>query len=88
MSVGLASVLGDDEPGQSLIRELEDSGVDCRMCLRCDGGITGIYLAIENEIGALVGAVAQTDLLDRHAAKLVSAIETHSKPLNPMPIIE
>ncbi len=75
LSVGLCSVVGDDDAGLALLRDLTKAGVDCSDVLRINGSVTGQYIAIEDDRGDLFGAIADASVLDEHTDQLVQQAE-------------
>ncbi len=70
-AVGLCAVVGDDEPGDALLREVASAGVDCTPMVRVTGATTDAYVAIEDQTGALVAAVADAGLLEGNVSTVV-----------------
>lgn len=68
----LCSSVGDDAPGQTLIRELQAKGINCARVIRIKGASTGHYLAIEDHHGDLFAAIADAAVLDENPDKIVN----------------
>lgn len=69
-AVSLCSVVGEDAAGQSLVQDLEALGVDCTHLLQIATGITGQYIAIEDNRGDLFAAIADASLLEQNEEAL------------------
>lgn len=70
---GLCAVIGEDGPGRDIIALMEAEGIERQHMVFVRGERTGAYLAIEDEHGELVAAVADTTALDGHEATLIEA---------------
>ena len=68
--VGLCAAVGDDAAGDALMRQAVDAGIDCSHLLRIAGAATDAYVAIEDNSGDLVGAVADAGLAEDHAGTI------------------
>ncbi|WP_347266383.1 PfkB family carbohydrate kinase [Paracoccus sp. (in: a-proteobacteria)] len=75
--VALLSVLGCDAPGEALIAEAAQRGVDTRWILRDGRLATGSYVAIESPQG-LVAAVADTRALDAAGTAILAPLRDGS----------
>lgn len=67
----LCAVVGRDEAGASLIAQAGASAADCGHVLMIEGSATSRYIAIENANGELFAAIADTDVLEANADKIV-----------------
>lgn len=60
----LVSAFGRDHHGEFLLKQNQDSGIDCHGCFWFDGASSS-YLAIHDEQGEMQLAIADTTLLDK-----------------------
>ncbi len=63
--VRLVSVFGEETFGQMCWRECQDIGLDLTLSERDKEMRTGIYLCINNQMGEMIAAVADTDIINR-----------------------
>ncbi|MEO0624882.1 MAG: PfkB family carbohydrate kinase [Pseudomonadota bacterium] len=70
----LCAVVGDDDAGTALIGCAEAAGVDCTHVTRIAGAATNRYLAIEDNTGNLVAAIADTALMEVWSADLTGQL--------------
>jgi pseudouridine kinase len=60
----LLSAVGDDHAGTVLMTHTADAGVDTSLVVRVAGANTGSYVAIQDQSGAVMVAVAHYDVVD------------------------
>ena len=70
ISVSLCSVVGDDPEGERLLALGARQGIDISTVCRVPDARTDVYVALESPDTGLFGAVAQTALLEEHAARI------------------
>lgn len=71
--VALVAAVGRDAPGEALLADLAERGVDLRGICR-DAGATDAYVAIEGDGGALHAAVADCRALERAGLALLAPL--------------
>lgn len=73
---GLCAALGADAEGAALLAWLRTAGVDTTATIQVEGAVTGTYLAIEDDLGELVAAVASNALVETAANTLLDRLAT------------
>ncbi|WP_350334828.1 carbohydrate kinase family protein [Coralliovum pocilloporae] len=71
-AIGLLSVIGDDQDGQTLLSRCRSDGLSTELLHQVPGRETARYLAIEDEAGDLVTAIAAMDIYSALSADLIS----------------
>ncbi len=66
----LCSVVGDDDAGRALIETLQGQGVDCTDVIRIKDRATDQYIAIEDNNGNLIAAIADATLLEQNHGQI------------------
>lgn len=60
----LLSAVGDDGPGQRVLKRCQDTGIDCSHVETIAGGRTGTYLALLHSDGELIVAVSDFEIIN------------------------
>lgn len=64
VDVSLLSAVGDDLYGKKIIKESKKSGINLEHILRLKGKKSGVYLAVLDQQGELMGGVSDMDILE------------------------
>ena len=70
--VALVAAVGQDDAGAALVAQAKAEGVDCGAVVTARGKPTDTYIAIEDQGGGLVAALADTGLPEREADAIVA----------------
>ncbi len=70
----LGAAIGSDTAGQELLRSLNQASISCDLVASVPGTPTDRYLAIENQAGELVAAVADSACCDQASGQVVDRV--------------
>lgn len=75
--VSLLSVVGEDDSGQALLRQLQDLGIDISQVLQTSGAVTAEYVAVLDPANELVIGIADMKAFDLITPELLDKSWPH-----------